>query len=77
MRKITFAGIATGALILVGVAGWATPSNRPLQAKASPAIEAQIDPFNMMGDAKDLPIEEFQDSSVVFTSLRRIQHDPR
>ena len=75
MCKISFAGIATGASILVGIVGWAAPSNRPLQAKASTAIEAQIGPFSMMGDARDLPIEEVQDFSVVFTSLRRIQHD--
>ena len=75
MRKITFAGIAAGASILVGIVGWVPASNRPLQAKASTAIEAQIGPFSMMGDARDLPIEEVQDFSVVFTSLRRIQHD--
>jgi hypothetical protein len=66
MRKITFAAIAAGALVLVGVAGWATPSNRPLQAKASTAVESQIDPFSMMADAKDLPIERIQDFSLVF-----------
>jgi hypothetical protein len=35
---------------LAGIVGWTTGSNRPLQAKASTAIEAQID--------KELPIEE-------------------
>ena len=39
MRKTTFAAVAIGALILAGFAGWAIPSNRPLQAKASAAIE--------------------------------------
>jgi hypothetical protein len=32
MRKTTFAAIAAGALILAGIAGWVTLSNRPLQA---------------------------------------------
>jgi len=43
MRKTTFAAVAAGALILAGFAGWAIPSNRPLQAKASAAVEARID----------------------------------
>ena len=50
MRKTNFAAIAAGALILAGIVGWTTGSNRPLQAKASTAIEAQID--------KELSIEE-------------------
>jgi hypothetical protein len=64
MHKTTFTVIAAGALIgiyayiciLAGVAGWATLSNRPLQAKASTANETQI----------NLPDEEFQDFSLVF-----------
>jgi hypothetical protein len=67
MRKITFAAAAGSALIL-GIAGWAAPSNHPVQAAASSAIEAQIDTFSMMSGAKDLPIEQFQDFSLVFTS---------
>ena len=50
MHKTNFAAIAAGAFLLTGIAGWTTGSNRPLQAKASTAIEAQID--------KELPIEE-------------------
>ena len=67
MRKTTFTTFAAGALILAGIAGWATANNRPL-AMASPAIEAQIDTFKMTTSAKDLPTEEFQDFSVVFLS---------
>ena len=66
MHKATFAAIAAGALI-VAVAGWVTRSNRPLQAKASTAIESQIDTFRLMTSAKDLPIQEFQDFSFVFS----------
>ena len=68
MRKTTFAAVAAGALILAGFAGWAIPSNRPLQAKASSAIEPRMDPFSMMAGTKDLPTEEFQDFSLVFSS---------
>ena len=51
MHKTTFAAIAAGALIVAGIVGWSTTgSNRPLQAKASTAIEAQID--------NELPIDE-------------------
>src|SRR6516225_892186 len=48
MRKTTFAAVAAGALILAGFAGWAISSNRPLQAKASSAIEPPMDPFTIM-----------------------------
>jgi hypothetical protein len=68
MRKTTFAAVAAGALILAGFAGWAIPSNRPLQAKAPTAIEPRMDPFSMMAGTKDLPTEEFQDFSLVFSS---------
>jgi hypothetical protein len=68
MRRTTFAAIAAGALILAGIAGWATPSNRPLQAKASTSIKDQIDTFSMMTSAKDLPTDEFQGFSFVFSA---------
>jgi hypothetical protein len=68
VRKITFAAIAAGALIPAAIAGFASPSNRPVQAKASTAIEAQIDTFSMMVNAKDLPVEAFQDFTLVFPS---------
>ena len=68
MRKITFAAIAAGALILAGVAGWVYPSHRPLEAKASTSIEAKIDTFSIMSTAKGLPTEEFEDFSLVFSS---------
>ena len=68
MRRTTFAAIAAGALILAGIAGWATPSNRPLQAKASTSIKDQIDTFSMMTSARDLPTDEFQDFSFVFSA---------
>ena len=68
MRRTTFGAIAAGALILAGITGWATASNRPLQAKASTGIKAQIDTFSMMTSARDLPTDEFQDFSFVFSA---------
>jgi len=67
MRKTTFAAIAAGALILAGIAEWVTSSSRPLQANASTASETRIDTFSMMANTKDLPTEEFQDFSLVFS----------
>ena len=67
MHKTTLAAITAGSLILAGFA-WPAPSNRQLQAKASGATEAQIDIFGMMARAKDLPNEELQDFSLVFSS---------
>ena len=66
MRKTTFAAIAAGALILAGIAGY--PSHRPLEAEASTSIEGKIDPFSLMSTAKDLPMQEFEDFSLVFPS---------
>jgi hypothetical protein len=61
MRKIALF-VVPAVVILLGFAGWAIPGSRPLQAEASAAIEAQIDPFSIMASAKDLPRYEFQDS---------------
>jgi hypothetical protein len=49
MRKTNLPALAAGALILAVIVGW-SGSNRPLQVKASTAVEAQID--------KELPMEE-------------------
>ena len=67
MRKTTFAAISASA-ILASVEGWVYPSHRPLEAKASTSIEGKIDTFSLMSAAKDLPTEEFQDFSLVFSS---------
>jgi len=68
MRKTTFAAIGASALTLVAMSGWTTGSNRPLEAKASIAIEAQIDTFAMMASGRNLPTDEFQDFSLVFSA---------
>ena len=59
MRKTTFwAAIVAGALMFVGVAGWANSDKRALEAQASTPIEA-VDAFQMMLNAKNLPSQEF------------------
>lgn len=68
MGKVTFIAFATAALILAGIAEWVKPSHGPLEAKASSSIEAQIDAFSVMSNAKNLPTEEFEDFSLVFSS---------
>jgi hypothetical protein len=70
MRKTTFwAAISTGALMLFGIAGWVNSDKRALEAQASTPIEAaQLDAFQMMLNAKNLPSEEFEDFSLVFPS---------
>jgi hypothetical protein len=60
MRKTKVFAAAAAALMLLGTAGWVKSSNRGLEAQASAQIEAaRIDPFQMMLNAKNLPIEQF------------------
>jgi hypothetical protein len=70
MRKTTFlAAIAAGGLILVSVAGWVGSDKRALEAQASSPIEtAQLDSFQMMLNAANLPSQDFEDFSLVFPS---------
>jgi hypothetical protein len=67
MRKTRVFAAAAAALILAGIAGWANSNNRALEAKASIATKAaQIDPGRMMGYAKHLPGQQFEDFFLVF-----------
>ena len=70
MRKTKlWAAIATGILMLVGIAGWANSDKRALEAQASTPIGAvSLDVFQMMLNARNLPNQEFEDFSVVFSS---------
>jgi predicted negative regulator of RcsB-dependent stress response len=68
MRNIKLiAAVAAVALILGGIAGWANSNNHAFEAKASTAA-AQLDTFTIMVNAKNLPNQEFEDFSVVFSS---------
>jgi hypothetical protein len=70
MRKTTFlAAIAAGGLILMSVAGSVSSDKRALEAQASSPIRpAQIDSFQMMLNATNLPSQELEDFSLVFPS---------
>ncbi|MFZ1091620.1 MAG: hypothetical protein WAN75_20760 [Xanthobacteraceae bacterium] len=70
MRKTTFwAAIAAGTLMLVGIAGWGSSDKRALEAQASTQSEAtQLDAFQMMLNARNLPNQEIEDFSLVFPS---------
>ena len=70
MRITIFsAAIAAVALLQVGIAEWASSHKGALEAQASTQIEnVDLDPFQMMLNAKNLPSGEFQDFSLVFPS---------
>ena len=61
MAKTLFA-ISTAALMVSFIAGWAVTDT---QAR-TPAPAAQIDTFDMMMSAQQLPTEHFADYSFVF-----------
>ena len=79
MRITIFsAAIAAIALLQVGFAEWASSHKGALEAQASTQIE-NVDPFQMMLNASNLPSEEFEDFSLVFPSQlahRRIPANP-
>jgi hypothetical protein len=62
MTRTDLLAASVGALILAFVAGWAVSD---IQARVPPTT-AQIDPNDMMTDAKQLPTEHFADYSFVF-----------
>jgi hypothetical protein len=61
MRKTGLFAVAA-ALILAGIGGWAASNTQARVATASIAIN----PFHMMTHAKHLPMEHYQDFSMVF-----------
>ena len=61
MRNVTwFATAAAVALILANTVVWSTSNT---QAFVAPS---QIDPFQLMTSAKDLPTQTFEDRTFVF-----------
>ena len=62
MAKTLFA-VSTAALMVSFVAGWAVSDS---QARIAPAASAQVDTFEMMTSAKQMPSEHFADYSFVF-----------
>jgi hypothetical protein len=69
MRKINlFAAAAAAALILAGVGSWANSTTRAREIRAAAPLSVQVDTFQTMVNAKDLPVQEFEDFSLVFSS---------
>ena len=62
MGKTLFA-ISTAALMVSFVAGAAIPTS---QARVAPVASVQVDTFEMMTSAEQLPTEHFADYSFVF-----------
>ena len=59
----TLFGISTAALMVAFAVGWAIPNT---QARVGPAASAQVDTFELMTGAKQMPSEHFVDYSFVF-----------
>ena len=62
MAKTLFA-VSTAALMVSFVAGWAVSDS---QARVAPAASVQVDTFQMMTSAKQMPAQHFADYSFVF-----------
>ena len=62
MAKTLFA-VSTAALMVAFIAGWAVSDS---QARVAPAASGQVDTFQTMTGAKQLPSEQFADYSFVF-----------
>jgi hypothetical protein len=62
MRKIALFAVPA-AVILAGIGAWAASTT---QARLATAPEVRVDPFPLMMNSKELPVEEFTDYSLVF-----------
>jgi len=62
MAKTLFA-VSTAALLVSFVAGWAVSDS---QASVAKAATVQVDTFQMMTNAKQMPAEHFADYSLVY-----------
>jgi hypothetical protein len=69
MRKTKAFAAATAALILAGVAGWASSTIDGGQTATAAPIPVQIDAFEAMVNAKNLPASHYDDYSLVFPQL--------
>jgi ABC-type transport system involved in multi-copper enzyme maturation permease subunit len=72
MRKTKVFAAATAALILAGIAGWASSTINGGQAAAAAPITVQIDTFDTMVKAKDLPTSHYDDYALVFPALTQL-----
>ena len=55
---------AAAILVVAGIIGWTAASTT--HARVVPTAIAQVQPFELMANAKALPVAEFQDYSLVF-----------
>ena len=62
MAKTLFA-VSTAALMVAFAAGYVVPTS---QARVAQATTVQVDTFEMMTNAKQMPSEHFADYSFVF-----------
>ena len=58
--------IAAAILVLAGIVGWASTPSTHARVVNAPAIAVQIDTLQLMRHAKNLPVEEFEDYSLIF-----------
>ena len=65
MRKTKVFAVAA-ALILTGIGGWASSTVNAGRTAAAIPINAQMDPFQQMVKAKDLPASHYEDYSLIF-----------
>jgi hypothetical protein len=56
---------AAAMLVVAGIVGWASASTTHARIIVPTAI-VQVEPFQMMVNAKNLPIVEFKDYSLIF-----------
>jgi hypothetical protein len=57
---------AAAAFTLAGLGGWASSTTQSRATKATAPISVQIDPFQAMVNAKNLPTSHYADFSMVF-----------
>jgi hypothetical protein len=62
MREIALFALPAG-VILAGIGAWSASTT---QARLETAPEVRIDPFHLMMNSNELPVEEFIDYSLVF-----------
>jgi len=72
MRKTKVFAAAAAALILAGVGGWASSTVNAGRTAAAAPISVQIETFEAMVKAKDLPTSHYDDYSLVFPALTQL-----
>ena len=66
MRKTKVFTVGAAALILAGIGGWASATVNAGRTAAAIPINVQMDPFQEMVKARDLPASHYDDYSLIF-----------